>query len=263
MLSRLRFTLLLPLAALLACASGSTPTVTNPSYTPVGGDYAITVGSGTAHASIFSGDLAVSGSTVTGVFRYYNPGTVCVSGSQDIPFTGTFTNNTLTLTSATFSSSVATLTIQLPLSTNTSGTEVANGTAVITGGTCVLASTTAQAQLIPSFAGTWSGTLTGPASGSASVVLTQGAADADGQFPVTGAISFTSSTSSACNFSIPISAPAPGLVSGTTLNVANANSTITITANAAVTPVLFTVTLNQTGTNQSSCLGSYAGALSN
>jgi hypothetical protein len=260
MRSRLRFTLLLPITALLACATSSTPTVTNPSYTPVGGDYVITVAAGTASASTFSGDLAVSGSSVSGVFRYYNPGTVCVSGSQDIPFTGTFANSTLTLTSSPFSSSVATINITLPLGTNTSGAQVASGTAVITGGTCALASTNAQAQLIPSFAGTWSGTLNGPVSGTASIVLTESAANSDGEFPATGGVTFTSQASSQCNFSVPISAPMSGLVSGSTLQVANSANTISITANAASGPVTFSVGYN---TGSSACQGTYTGTLTN
>jgi hypothetical protein len=246
MRSRLRFTLLLPITALLACATSSTPTVTNPSYTPVGGDYVITVAAGTASASTFSGDLAVSGSSV--------------SGSQDIPFTGTFANSTLTLTSSPFSSSVATINITLPLGTNTSGAQVASGTAVITGGTCALASTNAQAQLIPSFAGTWSGTLNGPVSGTASIVLTESAANSDGEFPATGGVTFTSQASSQCNFSVPISAPMSGLVSGSTLQVANSANTISITANAASGPVTFSVGYN---TGSSACQGTYTGTLTN
>jgi len=261
MFPRLRFTLLLPVAALLGCAAVSTPPVTVTSYTPIGGDYVITVAAGTANASIFTGDLAVSGNAVSGVFRYNNPGKVCVPGAQDIAFTGSFGNDVMTLTSASFVGSVATLTINLPLSGNSSGQQVASGTAVIAGGTCALASTTAQALYIPSLAGTWSGSVTGPSSGSVSIVLTESAADADGQFPITGAVSFTSSTQSACNFSIPISAPGSGLISGGSIEFANANSTISVAGNAAVTPATFDVSLNQPAPAPASCNGDYVGTL--
>jgi hypothetical protein len=263
MLSRLRLTSLLPLAALFGCATVSTPPVTGTSSTPASGDYVITVAAGTANASIFTGNLAVSGNTVSGVFRYNNPGKICVPGSQDIAFTGNFGNDVMTLTSASFVSSVATLTINLPLGANSSGQQVASGTAVITGGTCALASTTAQAQYIPSLAGTWSGTVTGPSSGSASVSLTEAAANADGQFPITGAVSFTSSTQSGCNFSIPISSPGSGLISGGSIEFANASSTISVTGNAAVTPATFNLSLNLPAPAPASCNGDYVGTLTN
>jgi len=263
MLSRLRFTLFLPLAVLLGCASVPTPPVTGSSYTPIGGDYVITVAAGTANASIFTGDLAVAGSTVSGVLRYNNPGKICVPGSQDIAFSGNFGNNVLTLTSAAFVSSVATLTINLPLGGNSSGQQVASGTAVITGGTCALASTTAQALYLPSLAGTWSGTVAGPSSGSASVVLTESPADADGQFPITGAVSFTSSTQSACNFSIPVSSPVSGLISGGNIEFANASSTISVTGNATVNPATFDISLNLPAPAPSNCNGDYVGTLTN
>ena len=117
MRSRLRLLLLFPVVTLIACGGSSAPTIGTIAYTPVAGDYVLTVGVGTASQANFNGNLAVSGTTVSGVFRYANV-SGCVSTTQDIPFTGTFANSVLTLTSATFSNGVATFTIKLPLSNN-------------------------------------------------------------------------------------------------------------------------------------------------
>jgi hypothetical protein len=222
--SRLRLLLLLPLATLIACG-GSTPVIGTVAYTPVTGDYVITVGVGTAGAANFNGNLTVSGTTVSGVFRYANVA-ACVPATQDIPFTGTFANSVLTLTSATFSNSVATFTIKLPLSNNTVGQQLASGTSVITGGTCALASSTLQAQLVPSFNGTWAVALTNP-SATATLQVTQSAANADGQFPATGTITCAGSSPTALT----------GLVSGASLQLATtAQGNPIVTANYTTVP---------------------------
>lgn len=242
MFSRLRFLLLFPVAALVACGGSYSPPV-GTSFTPTAGDYVLTVAPGTANAGYFSGNIAVSGSSVSGVFRYTNPGTVCVSGSQDIPFTGTFGNNVLTLTSATFSNSVATLSVHLPLSTNNIGADVSTGTALITGGTCALASSSLQAQLIPSYTGNWTVTITTPTSETLALSITESTtADADGQFTASGTIGCGTGGAIALT----------GLVGGATMQLTNpllsTQSAITITANNAAVPA----TVNITG----ACAGS-------
>ena len=256
MLFRLRFALLLPLAALLACGSTS-PFVGGGAFPA--GDYVIVVAPGAAGTSTLAGALTVQGTSVTGVFRYTNPGTVCVSNGQDIPFAGSISNGVLTLTSGSFAGGAATLTLQ-PILTNNTGAQVGSGTAVIAGGTCALASSSVQTQYIPSFAGTWSSTLTGPATGTASIVFTESGANADGQFPATGSITFTSPTQSTCNFSVPGSAPISGLVNGATLQVTNSSSSVTMTANAAGQAITLNVAFNVTG-SPSGCLGNYTGTL--
>jgi hypothetical protein len=223
--SRLRLLLLLPLATLIACG-GSTPVIGTVAYTPVSGDYVITVGVGTAGAANFNGSLTVSGTSVSGVFRYANV-SACVPVTQDIPFTGTFANSVLTLTSATFSNSVATFTIKLPFSNNSVNQQLASGTSVIAGGTCALASSTLQAQLIPSFNGTWAVTLTSPSNATASLQVTQSAANADGQFPATGTITCAGSGPTALT----------GLVSGPNLQLATtALGSPIVTANYTAVP---------------------------
>jgi hypothetical protein len=234
MLFRPRWLVFLPLAALVACGGSTSPPV-GTSFTPVAGDYVITVAPGTASAGFFTGNLAVSGSSVSGVFRYSNPGTVCVSGTQDIPFTGAFSNSVLTLTSTAFSNSVATLTVHLPLSTNNIGADLAGGTALITGGTCALASSTLQAQLIPTYTGPWTVTITTPASETLPLSLSESTtADGDGQFTVSGTTGCGGTT---INLT--------GLVSGPTLQLTNAplstQPAIVVTANNSAEPVTVNV----------------------
>jgi hypothetical protein len=259
MISRLRIALFLPLAALLACASsGNPPSGTN--FATTAGDYVITVGTGTASAATLTGNLAVAGSNVSGVMRY-NIGSQCVPASQDIAFTGTDANGLVTLNSTAFAGSVATLTIQLPLLGYSGGQQIANGTAVIAGGSCARASTPLQAQLIPTFTGTWTGTLSGPDTGPASVIISESGPNSDGQFPATASVTFTATGKSACSFSIPGSAPIAEIVSGSTMQTVDSNAPITITANASSSPVTFTVSLNGTGSTQA-CQGTYTGTLS-
>jgi hypothetical protein len=259
--SRLRFTLFAPLAALLACG-GSGTTITVPATLSTG-DYVITVAGGTAKASTFTGGLTVSGSSVSGVLRYNNPGTLCVVPTQDIPVTGTVANSSLTLTSSAFVNSVATITVPLPLTATTSGQPFSNGTAVISGGTCALASTTAQTTFIPSLAGTFSGTLSsGAITGPATLTITEGTANADGQFPATIAVSFTNVSNSSCNFSIPASSPVSTLIAGTTLQLVNftgSSYTGTITANDSAPPLSLLIGYQSTGPGTSACFGTYSG----
>jgi hypothetical protein len=193
----------------------------------VAGDYVITVGVGTAGQANFNGNLAVSGTAVSGVFRYANVA-ACVPATQDIPFTGSFANSVLTLTSASFSNSVATFTIKLPLSNNNINQQIASGTSVIAGGTCALASSTLQAQLIPTFNGNWTVTLTSPSAATATLQVTQSAANADGQFPASGTITCPGSGPTALT----------GLVSGASLQLATtAQGSPIVTANNSAVPV--------------------------
>jgi hypothetical protein len=238
MFSRLRLFLLLPIATLIACGSSSPSAGT--SFTPASGDYVILVSIGTAGQSTFTGNLAVSGSSVSGVFRYLNPGTVCVSPSQDIAVTGTFANSVMTLTSASFSNSVATFTVKLPFSGNNIGQQLAGGTAVIAGGTCALASSALQAQLIPSFNGSWSISITSPSAATYSLQVTQSAADSDGQFPVGGTLG--------CGSGSPISLV--GTVSGPNLQMTSTSETVVANNSVAPVGVSLSGTCSGTGTMQ-------------
>ncbi len=253
MLYRLRFLLLLPLAAILACASSAPIPGGGPTPT---GDYVLSVSPSGVTPFNFTGNLSVQGLSVSGVLRYNNPGSTCVAASQDIPFSGTISNAVLTLTSGAFSNSIATLKIPLPLTTTSSGTEISNGTAVIAGGSCVLASSPLQVTYVPSFGQNFSGLLTGPASGTLSLSVTQSTANADGQFPVVAAVSFAGA---GCNFSL---SGVTGLVSGYTLSLGPGqtapNNEVSIMASSTTSPI--TVSMNVfAGLN---CpVGQYSGTL--
>ena len=223
-------------------------------------DYVIVVAPGTAQASILTGALTISGTSATGVFRYNNPGTVCVSPAQDIAFTGAIVNSSLTFTSSAFASGIATITLPLPFTSNTSNQQISTGTALISGGTCALASTSVKAPYIPNLTGTYSGTLAGPASGTVSVTLNESSANSDGQFPTSVALTFTSVTNSGCNFTIPISAPVSGLLSGGTLQVSS--PTISFSLNASSPPAVISVTYAASGASATACSGSYSGSIS-
>ncbi|MGA1983689.1 MAG: hypothetical protein ABSG84_14635 [Acidobacteriaceae bacterium] len=260
MFSRLRFLLLLPVATLLACGGASSPP-TGTSYTPVAGDYVITVGVGTAGQANFNGDLVVNNtsvcpvSSVCGVFLY-NGASAC-TGGQPISFTGSFSSNVLTLTSASFSGSVATLSITLPLSNNNLGQQLAGGNSVITGGTCSLASSTLQAQLIPSYTGTWSATVSGPSAATATLQVIQSTtANADGEFPATGVLTFnpTGCTSAAPDNTY------TGVVSGASLQLKSSQYNVSVTANNAVTPATVTIGGDING-GGSSCMTAFTGTM--
>ncbi|HWB33166.1 MAG TPA: hypothetical protein VG714_08345 [Acidobacteriaceae bacterium] len=193
--------------ALFAGCGASSPTSTSLSVAPTftTGDYIFTFNAGTSTAFQVPGALTIgTANAVSGALVYNNPqNSAC--GQQTIFVSGNINNNTsiLKLTSAAFANSTATVTLQLPLAANTSGATVGAGTAVITGGSCALDSGAVQAQFIPNFSGTWSGTL---GSTSVSVLLTEQAANPAGQFPI------TASGSGLCNLSQPFTAT--GLVTG-------------------------------------------------
>jgi hypothetical protein len=230
---RLRLFLLLPLAALLACASGS-PSGSAALFTTPSGDWVLNVAPQTGSAGSFSGNLSIVGANVTGVVRYYNPGTGCVSGSLDIPVTGSINaaGTTMTLTTGSFAGSVATFTLQLPLIT-ASKPNFANGTAVISGGSCALASSALVADYVD-YSGTFTGTLSGTVSGPVTLQIPSVSANADGQFPVNGAsLSFVNST---CGFTVP---NLSGLIAGFTMQLSN--GTVTVITGAASSPISIAV----------------------
>jgi len=150
----------------------------------------------------FLGALSSQGSAVTGVFRINDPqhSPPCIPASQDIQFTGSIdAKNLMTLTSASFSGSIAQFKVQLPLGNTPGNLNSAIGTAQIIGNTCPVDSSAVEADFVPSITGTYVGSLgptpdqslSGPA-GSATIILTESPADADGQFPVNGSLSLQS-----------------------------------------------------------------------
>jgi hypothetical protein len=206
----------------LNCSRGTVSSVTNPQtpttpttpVTPdVSGDWYIPFPDSPVGVinpiDGFLGSLSVQGSTITGTFRininrsqYPTP---CFPTTQDIAFTGTIgSSNLLTLTSSAFSGSTATLQIQLPTDSN-----VAKGTGQIVGPVCTFSSQPLLAEFTPTISGTYTGSLAlnpyqtpNSSSGAATITLIEASANADGQFPVTGTLTYNST---GCNISTPLS----------------------------------------------------------
>jgi hypothetical protein len=209
MFSKLRFTLLLPLAALLACGANPTPSAPATNYLNLTGDWVALVPStpGAPPISDFLGALQSSGSTVTGTLRAISLSIPqCVSFTQDLHATGTIdANNNLVLT---IPIAGGTATITATIATPESYTP---GTWQISGGACATPSTAIQiAEFAPS-TGTYTGvvnvldTTTGlPVAGTATnvtAVLTQSTTpNADGEFPLSGTVTATG----ACTIGFPI-----------------------------------------------------------
>lgn len=258
MSSKLRFGLLLPLAFLLACGSDSTG---SGNYLPVSGDYVMTVSTPSGASTRLVGALNIQGLNVTGQFLYSSPQSTTCGPTSEVAVSGSINSagTLMTLTSTSFAAvatggttvatgSTATFTLNLPLVTNSSGTTAASGTAVITGGTCAIASSTMQTQFIPSFAGTWSGPVSGTVSGTISLGVQQSTtANVDGQFTAAGTVSFTGSGCSLTTTAL------TGTVSGYNLFLASGDSSIAVTVNASTSPA----TISLSG----SCAGGDSGTI--
>src|ERR1017187_5449675 len=121
--SKLRFTLLFPLAALLGCGANPTPSAPASNYLNLTGDWValappnpLTPGVLPTPVSDFLGTLQSGGGTVTGTLRAIAPNfPQCVSFTQDLQATGTIdANGNLVLTipiaggTATIAATIAT-----------------------------------------------------------------------------------------------------------------------------------------------------------
>jgi len=244
----LRSLLLLPLAALVACGSSAPSAVGG--TTPVSGDYVLSVAFGTSSATTFTGGLNISGSTVTGLFQFSNATSAC--NGTALPVTGTIgSNNLLTLTSSVFAGNTATITIQFPLTQNTTFTSSAGGTVQIAAGSsgtnCALSLANIAALYLAPYNGTWTGTISnGSVSGTATLVvaepITTGTTfnlNASGQFPATGTISFSGSSCTIAPIAL------TGQVTGYTLqlnqSVSGSQNPIIVSASETTAPVTFNI----------------------
>ena len=207
MKSRLRFALLLPLAALLGCTLPTTPSSTStPHYgnsTPLNGNWTnwqIQTGasSSTPPTALTSpptgfylvGAMQAQGSQVTGIFN---------DGSAVLNFTGSFDSTTSVLG---INSPAASMAVQLTLPSNLTDLATGNlsmGCPPAPPGymTCnVIVLFPAAGAEIASLTGTYTGILSASSegdSGTATLTLTQSATpNADGSFPLAGTITFPS-----------------------------------------------------------------------
>jgi hypothetical protein len=269
----LRSLLLLPLAALVACGS-SAPAVGGIAATS--GDYFLNVAPvAKGAATSFSGNLYIAGTSVSGSFIYTNANSSCTG--QSFPVTGTIdsTGTLMSLSSSAFAGSLsgntATLTLQLPLIRYTDNTYNTTGTAQIAAGTsgtnCALASSTLTAQYIQPYNGQYTGTLTGPTTVTATIILGESipetlatSTSAAGLIPASGSLAFNGA---ACNFPPALTNALTGQISGYTLELYQGTSSLTspviVSASETTSPITFNVLISS-GTT--SCpAGSYSGTI--
>ena len=228
MMQRLIF--LSSVSMLLATGCGTKPAATPVPPVPLpdltgnwqiqSGPYATTP---VALGVIMLGALQNTGAQVTGTFRFTNLAQPLTSGcalNQVITVTGTINaTGDLTLTSAPLPDGT-TLTVQLVVASAPGSS--ATGTLAVSGKNCAVAATPAIALRFPPVTGTFAGALTpgtvvtqstiNPA-GTASLAISQSSMPAaDGQFPVTGTLTYTFGT---CTGSTALT----GTVSGASLTL--------------------------------------------
>jgi hypothetical protein len=135
---------------------------------------------------IYTGALSGQSTSITGVLRT----NTCFAATQDITVTGSEdTKGNLTLTSTNLPNNVVTLTAAMATSTGTPGS--GPGTLTITGSTpCAPVTASIYGNQFAPLTGTFAGTLTSTSSTAvtATAVLTQSAANADGLFTESGTI---------------------------------------------------------------------------
>jgi hypothetical protein len=219
----LRFTLLIPLAAILGCGVTPTPSTPSSSVLNLTGDWVVLAPPNPltplalpTPVADFMGALQSSGSTITGTFRAISPAfPQCVSFTQDLPVSGTIgSSNKATLT-IPIAGGTATIT-----ATITTPQSYTNGTWQIVGGACAMPLTAIEMAEFAPATGTYTGTLNVldlttnlPVPGTATAVtatLVQATTpNADGQFPLSGTI--TASGGCTVTFSITNEVVAGGL----------------------------------------------------
>ncbi len=145
----------------------------------------------------FSGAIAVSGTTIAGIFRAFAPdaAAVCPSVTTAIHFTGTLdAANNLTLT-APLSGGTATITAGLSQNLQT----YTPGSYQVVGGTCAMPATAMHLAQFASATGTYTGTfnamdlstntiIPGTATALTATFVQSSTPAADGQFPLTGTV---------------------------------------------------------------------------
>jgi hypothetical protein len=210
-----KFSLLLPLACILAIALAGCGSSNNMALTQGNWSVAATSTAVARRHNIVSrdtpipnnsnvsfyvgGNLTQTGSNLAGTM--YITGS-CVDPSAAVPFTGTVKGTKVTLTSASIEGNVITVSAS---GTTTSATSSLTGTYTVTGEGCDGGdSGTVTATAVPSISGTWSGSLVNNTSGTngiagatISIALTQASTVSDdGTFALSGSVTYTNSTCS-------------------------------------------------------------------
>ena len=221
----LRFTLLIPFAALLGCGVSSTSPTTSSPYLNLTGNWQFQVqivqgvpsGGFSTPVEDFSGSLASSAGSVTGILHakplaFPN----CVAETTDLPVSGSLDiagNLTITFPMAGGVGTIsfnATPPLRLPLF---------SGTYQAIGGTCAQAAGSLTAFEVQNVTGSYVGTATqmypipsgsAPTSTVTAVLVQSVTANSDGQYPLAGTIT----SAGACNSTVTFN---QGLVYGDTI----------------------------------------------
>jgi hypothetical protein len=179
----------------IGCGGGSSSS-SGPYSSITNGNWSLTATSTVTPGLVLSigGSLTQSGNVVSGTMLVSSSVLNCPSlPSVAIPFTGTFSGDTLTLTSANFNNQFVTV--------NAIGSgDSLTGTYSVAGGCADGDNGTIAASYLPPLTGTWTGTITNPDGtpvsvdpsnpneyATASLTLTQSATATNGSFPLSGA----------------------------------------------------------------------------
>lgn len=176
---------------LSGCGGGSSST-TPPPPTPLSlqsGNWDFSATSSSGPSFLIGGNVVQTGTSITGGVHVVN--STCITASTPVPITGSISGQTATVTSA----AVASQTINATLS----GSPTAlNGTYSVTGTGCAGGDKgTIAGVLVPSVTGTWKGAFVSSVVANPTVittaVITEGAADANGLFSLTGTATYSGS----------------------------------------------------------------------
>jgi hypothetical protein len=253
---------MLPLAGCTAINSPATPTETLGTYTNWQIQSGTTITPSAQGPVFMTGAMLIQGSQVTGTF---STDAICPAQPNPVEnFTGSYDASTgvLTLTATPIGNINVQLTIPSTPST------VAVGTMGAAGEICALAMQgPAVGVEIAPLAGAYTGTVaaansnppSAPATGVATLTLTQAAAaNASAQFPISGTLQFTAS-SSACSSSTAVTGTISGAgfsLASTTLGITISGSDSASSDNLSVTNITFANGPCNTGT-----AATYAGSL--
>jgi hypothetical protein len=186
--ARIVFAVVFTSCLLLSSCGGGSSSSNGPQGTITNGNWSIAATS-TVNGAILDigGSLVQSGSSVSGIMHIF--GSACFNPlTDDVVFTGSYTGDTLVLTSNSTYEQVVTVKV-----TGTGGS--LNGTYSIAGGCAVGDKGSFAAVYAPPITGTWGSTST---QGSATVTivanLTEASvADAHGRFPLSGTLTYSGS----------------------------------------------------------------------
>jgi len=186
--TRIVFAVFLVSCLLLSSCGGGSSSSTIPQSSLTNGNWSIAATSNTSQITVqIGGDLEQSGGSVAGIMHLLDP--ICFEPFlDDVPFTGKFSGDHLTMTSAAINGQV------IKVDATGSGDSL-SGTYSIAGGCAAGDQGTIVGSSVGSITGTWKSTFTqGSATVSVTTNLTEAAvADAHGRFPLSGTFAVSGS----------------------------------------------------------------------